>query len=79
MAVDFAKTFEILKSLPCDVLLGAHGSYYGMVERYDLLDKGRANVFVNPEGYKKYVAQKEQAFRQTLAVQQGKAGLQKAP
>jgi hypothetical protein len=34
---------------------------------------------VNPEGYKKYVAQKEQAFRQTLAVQQGKAGLQKAP
>ncbi|HVV73893.1 MAG TPA: subclass B3 metallo-beta-lactamase [Gemmataceae bacterium] len=79
MAADFAKTFEVLKSLPCDVFLGAHGSYYGMVERYDLLVSGRANVLVNPEGYKKYVAQKEQAFRQTLATQQGKAERQEAP
>lgn len=78
IAADFAKTFEILKSLPCDVFLGAHGGYYGMVERYDLLNKGHANVFVNPEGYKEYVAQKEQAFRQTLALQQRKAAPQAA-
>jgi CubicO group peptidase (beta-lactamase class C family)/glyoxylase-like metal-dependent hydrolase (beta-lactamase superfamily II) len=73
IAADFAKTFEVLKSLPCDVFLGAHGGYYGMVERYDLLKKGQANAFVNPEGYKEYVAQKERAFRTTLAAQQGKA------
>ena len=79
MAADFSKTFEVLKSLPCDVFLGAHGGYYGMVERYDLLTKGQADVFVNPEGYKKYVAQKELAFRQTLAMQQSKADLQTAP
>ena len=40
IAADFAKTFEVLKSLPCDVFLGAHGSYYGMVERYALLEEG---------------------------------------
>ena len=73
IAADFAKTFEVLKSLPCDVFLGAHGGYYGMVERYALLKKGQANAFVNPEGYKEYVAQKERAFRKTLAAQQGKA------
>ena len=72
IAEDFAHTFEVLKSLPCDVFLGAHGSYYGMVERYALLAKGQATAFVNPEGYKKYVAQKERAFRKTLAAQQGK-------
>jgi metallo-beta-lactamase class B len=72
IATDFAKTFEVLKSLPCDVFLGAHGSYYGMLERYPLLKKGQANVFVNPEGYKEYVAQKERTFRKTLATQQGK-------
>jgi len=54
IAADFAKTFEILKSLPCDGFLGAHGGYYGMVERYALLKKGQANAFVNPEGYKEY-------------------------
>src|SRR3954453_12663626 len=73
IAADFARTFEVLKSLPCDVFLGAHGSYYGMVERYDLLKKGRANAFVNPEGYKEYVAQKEWAFRKALAEQRAKA------
>ncbi len=67
---DFARTFETLKKLPCDVFLGAHGSYYGMVEKYERAKKGaEANPFVDPEGYRKYVAQKEQSFRDTLAAQ----------
>ncbi|HVU87164.1 MAG TPA: subclass B3 metallo-beta-lactamase [Pirellulales bacterium] len=69
IAADFARTFEVLKALPCDVFLGAHGSYYGMIERYDLLQKGQADAFVNPQGYKEFVAKKEQAFRNTLAAQ----------
>jgi metallo-beta-lactamase class B len=73
IAVDFARTFEVLKSLPCDVFLGAHGGYYGLVERYDLFKKGQGNAFVNPEGYKEFVAQKERAFRSNLAAQQGQA------
>jgi metallo-beta-lactamase class B len=73
IAADFAKTFEVLKSLPCEVFLGAHGSYYGMVGRYALLQKGQANAFVNAEGYKEFVTQKERAFRKTLADQQNKA------
>src|SRR5436190_1823919 len=36
IADDFARTFEVLKGLPCDVFLGAHGGYYGMVEKYEL-------------------------------------------
>jgi acetyl esterase/lipase len=76
IAADFAKTFEILKNLPCDVFLGAHGGYYGMVDRYELLKKGEANAFVNPEGYKEYVALKERAYHKTLADQEAKAGLE---
>src|SRR3954454_25160398 len=70
IADDFAATFETLKGLPCDVFLGAHGSYYGMVERHALLKKQKTNPFVNPQGYKDYVAAKERAFRKTLAEQQ---------
>jgi hypothetical protein len=43
-----------------------------MVERYALLAKGQANAFVNPDGYKDFVAQKERAIRTTLAAQEGK-------
>ena len=71
IAADFAKTFQVLKALPCDVFLGAHGGYYGMIEKYDRARKGTgANPFVDPEGYRTYVAQKERAFRKTLAIQQ---------
>jgi metallo-beta-lactamase class B len=73
IATDFAKTFAVLKGLPCDVFPGAHGSYDGMVGRYALLNKGQMSAFVNPEGYKAYVAQKERAFRNALAAQRAEA------
>jgi len=71
IAVDFARTFDVLKTLPCDVFLGAHGGYYAMIEKYDRAQKGaEANPFVDPEGYRAYVAKKERAFRDALAGQE---------
>ena len=71
IADDYAKTFAVLRSLPCDIFLGAHGAYYGMVEKYGRMKNGApANPFVDPQGYKTYVADKESAFRQPLADQQ---------
>jgi hypothetical protein len=49
-----------------------------MIERYARLKKGEPNPFVNPEGYKEYVAQKVRSFRKILAEQQAKAGAEKA-
>jgi len=72
IAADFAKTFEILKGLKCDVFLGAHGDYYGMQAKYETSQTNAArssNPFVDPEGYKAYVDLKEKAFRKTLADQ----------
>jgi metallo-beta-lactamase class B len=68
IAVDFAKTFAILKSLPCDIFLGAHGDYYGMLAKHQRLDQS-TNPFIDPEGYKAYVDLKEKTFRKTLAEQ----------
>jgi metallo-beta-lactamase class B len=71
IADDFARTFKVLKSLSCDVFLGAHGGYYGMVEKHARAAKDHAaNPFIDPEGYRAYVAQKEKAFRDALADQQ---------
>jgi metallo-beta-lactamase class B len=69
IAQDFETTFRVLKSLPCDIFLGAHGEYYGMIEKYPRLQNGGANPFVDPEGYQKYVTEREQAFRAELKKQ----------
>lgn len=66
---DFERTFQVLKSLPCDYFLGAHGSYFDMENKYTQLQAGVATAFIDPEGYKNYVAEREQAFRRELAKQ----------
>lgn len=62
IASDFEHTFAVLKSLHCDVFLGAHGSYYGMEQKFALLRAGGTNPFIDPAGYKQYVSAAEQAF-----------------
>jgi metallo-beta-lactamase class B len=75
IAADFSRTFRILKALPCDVFLGAHGAYYGMIEKYERAKKGaKENPFVDPEGYRAYVESKEKAFLETLARQRAAQG-----
>lgn len=74
IADDFARTFEVLKSLPCDIFLGAHGNYYDMHAKHERLEKKKdaGNPFIDPQGYKAYVALKEATYRKKLEDQ--KAG-----
>jgi metallo-beta-lactamase class B len=68
IASEYEKMFRVLKSLRCDVFLGAHGNYYGMEKKYAQVGKG-ANPFVDPDGYRAYVAERERTFRAELAKQ----------
>jgi metallo-beta-lactamase class B len=70
ISADYEKTFRVLKSLPCDVFLGAHGVYYDMDEKLKRLRAGARNPFVDPEGYRAYVSDREQAFQAELSAQQ---------
>jgi metallo-beta-lactamase class B len=72
IASDYESMFRTLKSLPCDVFLGAHGGYYGMEEKFARMNKGASNPFIDPDGYKRYVAEREKTFRAELEKQ--KAG-----
>ena len=67
IADDFTKTFAVLNKLPCDIFLGAHGAYYGMLAKYERVKTASTNPFIDPPGYRAYVEQKEQAYRKTLA------------
>jgi metallo-beta-lactamase class B len=69
IAEDYERGFRVLKSLPCDYFLGAHGSYYDLETKYDQLKKGVTTAFIDPVGYKRYVGGRERAFRAELAKQ----------
>lgn len=69
IAKDYENTFAVLKSLPCDVFLGAHGDYYNLSEKYPRLKAGGADPFIDPDGYRVYVAEREAAFRKELKKQ----------
>jgi metallo-beta-lactamase class B len=71
IAQDYERAFRVWKSLACDVFLGAHGSYYGMSEKFASMKDGAANPFVDAEGYKRYIAEREAAFREEWKKQQG--------
>jgi len=70
IAQDYQKMFRVLKSLPCDIFLGAHGGYFDMEEKYARLKPGAANPFIDPAGYQKFVSDKEKEFLTELAKQQ---------
>src|SRR6185503_6048803 len=65
---DYEKTFRVLKSLPVDYFLGAHGSYFDLEKKYPRMKLGEL-AFFDPAGYKNYVSDREQAFRMELLKQ----------
>src|SRR5271156_3060181 len=72
IATDYQKTFVTLKSLPCDVFLGAHGQYFDMLAKLERAKTGAGeSVWIDPEGYKARVAEREQAFEAELKRQEG--------
>jgi metallo-beta-lactamase class B len=66
IAEDFARTFRVLRSLPCDIFLGAHGSYFGLKSKLPRLAKEGPRVFLDADGYKDFVAQAQEHFETEL-------------
>lgn len=60
----------MLKSLPCDLFLGAHGDYYDLDAKYARLKAGTPQPFIDRPGYEHYVAERKQAFLAELTKQQ---------
>jgi metallo-beta-lactamase class B len=75
IAEDFARTFEVLKALPCDVFLAPHGSFFVLADKIEALAENPAvNPFVDPARYRAYVERGERRFRERLAEERKEAG-----
>jgi metallo-beta-lactamase class B len=70
----YGRSFQILKSLPCDVFLGPHGIFFDLEKKIRLMTNGaRSNPFIDPESYRNYIADYEKGYRdQILQEESGK-------
>jgi metallo-beta-lactamase class B len=67
---DFARTFRVLRELPCDIFLGAHGSYFNLKSKLPRLAEEGPRVFLDAAGYKEFVAKGQAAFEAALKKEQ---------
>lgn len=70
IAQDFQHTFSELRALPCDVFLGAHGQYFDMLTKLKHYPQTGPRVFIDPAGYKEFVADAQETFRKALSKQE---------
>jgi metallo-beta-lactamase class B len=66
---DYVRSFAILRKLPCDIFLAAHGGFYDLAGKYGKLEQGGPNPFLDHAGYLAYIDQKEKSFYAELARQ----------
>jgi metallo-beta-lactamase class B len=74
IAADYVRTFALLKTTTVDLFLGAHGAYFNLKEKLPKTG-GAVNPFIDPAGYRAYVADREQAFEKELMKQRADARL----
>jgi metallo-beta-lactamase class B len=70
---DFEKSFATLKGLPCDIFLASHGNFFDLLAKHERSLRGETNAFVDPDGYRNYLRESEQDFRNKLARQEQEA------
>ena len=61
---DYIRTFNFLEKLSPDIFLGSHGAIYGLEEKIGRMKNGSVDAFVDPNGYKKYVAASRTAIEE---------------
>jgi metallo-beta-lactamase class B len=64
---DYARSFALLKSLKCDVLLGPHGGFFDMDKKRLRQEKGeKLNPFIDPQALKRFINWTEKAYQEQL-------------
>ncbi len=76
IAADYVETFQKARRLPAEVFLGAHGSFYGLPEKYAAMQRrgpSDPNPFIDHAGYLAHIDAQERRFNAMLAAQRTKA------
>lgn len=68
---EFKQSFKKLRSIPADIFLGPHASFFNMADKLKQRNSVADQVapFIDREGYLKYIDKSEEKFRKALSEQ----------
>lgn len=66
---DFVQTFATLRALPCDIFLGAHGVYFGLLRKVNRMKTDGPDAFIDPKGYRDSIDDAEADFKKVVAAE----------
>ncbi len=76
VAAEFERTFVVVKTLPCDVMLGDHGSQFGLAAKYAEIKPGGPNPYIDKATCRREIDVEEAMFHAIMAEQATKAAAQ---
>lgn len=63
----YARSFQILKRLHCDVFLGPHAGFFNLQDKVRQMNaNANSNPFIDPDGYRSFIARLEKLYRDQL-------------
>lgn len=68
---DYRNTHHFLEMLKPDMWFGFHTEYFDMQGKYARMTKEGASVWVDPDGYRQFVAAKKRAFEDEIDLEMG--------
>lgn len=67
LVAQYRHSFKVLRSLPCDIFLASHGSFFDLPGKIAELKKNpSSNPFINPQEYRQFLDQAQSAFEQEV-------------
>jgi metallo-beta-lactamase class B len=66
IVADYDRTFKVLKEIQADIFLAQHPNMFEMEKKVARMNAGGGNPFVDPQGYKAFVAASEQSYQAQL-------------
>ena len=73
VADDFARTYANQKAMDVDVWVAAHGSHYGLLEKYQPGQAYSPDTFVDPEGFLAEVERLKSIYEEQVAAERAEA------
>jgi metallo-beta-lactamase class B len=62
----YAKSFQVLKQLPCDVFLRPHARFFDLETKVKEMGTATTNPFIDPGGYQGYISSLERAYTEQV-------------
>ena len=69
VSAEFQRTFEAVKKIPCDVMLGDHPSEFGMLAKYPKIAAGGPNPYIDKATCRQEIDLEEAMYKAIMAEQ----------